>query len=100
MLCLHVHCGLIGDNQTYNAVCISWSCYDTLQKVEEAESNFLRTLEEMGGSLRPQDDVVIHLTVSNLSVVKVLLGKHQEAEMVLRRVLNCVEQDLDDWDEA
>jgi hypothetical protein len=70
------------------------------RKLEEAESNFLRTLEEMGGSLRPQDDVVIHLTVSNLSVVKVLLGKHQEAEMVLRRVLNCVEQDLDDWDEA
>jgi hypothetical protein len=68
-------------------------------KLEEAENNFLCILEEMGGRLRPQDDVVIHLTVS-LSVVKVLLGKHQEAEMVFRRALNCVEQDLDDWDEA
>jgi tetratricopeptide (TPR) repeat protein len=68
------------------------------RKLEEAENVFLRILEEIGGSLRPQDARAVSRALNNLALVKHEQGKSQEAEMHLRRVLDGQEQDLDNWD--
>jgi tetratricopeptide (TPR) repeat protein len=67
-------------------------------KLEEGEKVFLRILEEIGGSLRPQDARAVSRALNNLALVKHEQGKSQEAEMHLRRVLDGQEQDLDNWD--
>jgi tetratricopeptide (TPR) repeat protein len=69
------------------------------RKLEEAEKAFLRILEEIGGSLRPEDGITIARTLNNLAMMKYLQGKYQEAEMLLRRALHGQEQALDDLDE-
>jgi tetratricopeptide (TPR) repeat protein len=68
------------------------------RKLEEAEKVFLRILEEIGGSLRPEDGITIARTLNNLADVKWLQGKDQEAEMLLRRTLHNQEQALHDSD--
>jgi tetratricopeptide (TPR) repeat protein len=68
-------------------------------KLEEGEKVFLRILEEIGGSLRPEDGITIARTLNNLAMMKYLQGKYQEAEMLLRRALHGQEQALDDLDE-
>jgi hypothetical protein len=60
-----------------------------------AEKIFLRILEEIGGSLRPEDGLTIAQTLNNLAVVKSIQGNDQEAEMLLRRALQGREQALD-----
>jgi tetratricopeptide (TPR) repeat protein len=60
-----------------------------------AEKIFLRVLEEIGGSLRPEDGLIIAQTLNNLAVVKCIQGNHQEAERLLRRALQGREQALD-----
>jgi tetratricopeptide (TPR) repeat protein len=67
-------------------------------KLEEAEKPLLRILEEIGGRLRPEDDLTLALTLNNLAGVKWLQGKYQEAEMLLHRALDGREQALDDSD--
>jgi tetratricopeptide (TPR) repeat protein len=68
-------------------------------KLEEAEKVFLRILEEVGGSLRPEDGMIIAHTLNRLAGMKWLQAKDQEAEMLLRRALHGQEQALDDSDE-
>jgi tetratricopeptide (TPR) repeat protein len=65
-------------------------------KFEEAEKTYLRVLEEVGGSLRPEDDMTIAQTLNNLAGMKCLQGKYQEAERLLRRALHGREQAFDD----
>jgi tetratricopeptide (TPR) repeat protein len=67
-------------------------------KLVEAERTYLRILEEIGESVRPDDDIVLSLTLNNLAVVKSHQGKHQESEILLRRALNGREQRFGDWD--
>ena len=69
------------------------------RKFKDAEETFLRILEEIGGSLRPEDGITIARTLNNLAMMKYLQGKYQEAEMLLRRALHGQEQALDDLDE-
>jgi tetratricopeptide (TPR) repeat protein len=67
------------------------------RRLEEAEKAFLRILEEIGGSLRPEDDMTLVRALNNLAEVKQLQGKSREAEMLLRRALNGREErSLDD----
>jgi tetratricopeptide (TPR) repeat protein len=65
-------------------------------KLEEGEKVFLRILEEIGGSLRPEDGIRIARTLNRLAGVKWLQAKDQEAEMLLRRALDDQEQALYD----
>lgn len=67
-------------------------------KLEESERAFLRILEEIGGSLSPEDDMILlSQTLNNLALAKAFQGKYQEAELLLRRALHGQEQYLDDW---
>jgi tetratricopeptide (TPR) repeat protein len=65
-------------------------------KLEEGEKVFLRILEEIGGSLRPEDGIRIARTLNRLAGVKWLQAKDQKAEMLLRRALDDQEQALYD----
>jgi len=65
------------------------------KKLEEAENVFLRILEDIGGSLRPQDARAVCRALNNLALVKYWQGKQQEAEMLFRQGLNGLERGLD-----
>jgi tetratricopeptide (TPR) repeat protein len=64
-------------------------------KLEAAEKTFLRILEEIGGSLRPEDSMTMARALNSLAVVKYLQDKYHEAEILLRKTLHSQEQGLD-----
>ncbi|KAN0111055.1 hypothetical protein V8E51_007442 [Hyaloscypha variabilis] len=57
-------------------------------KLKDAEETFLRILEEIGGSLRPEDSGLLSRTFSGLACVKWMQGKNREAEILLRQDLH------------